>query len=370
MVSVTKEIVHYLLSPNDGVVDSVEYRRLIFVKLVLWASTVLLFSFSALHFLSTELPNRLVSGVDFVAALFTLYALIDLKRNQNVNRASLIATSSLFVFFISFALINQNESFGLIWLIFFPIIAITINHKKTGFIFSALFLILVYSLAFLGIGEWQNGLWNLESFLRLSIALTLIVIVMYVHEAAMYKAQAFELNTLKFFETLSLVDDLTQLANRRRIDEILNTELKRSNRYGSPFSVVLFDIDHFKRVNDTYGHLVGDHVLKKVAEVASENTRETETVGRWGGEEFLIILPEMTAQQAAQVAEKLRLAIAETQFSDIETPITCSFGVSQYDKQISIEQLVDEVDCALYEAKESGRNAVAVCKESANRLAS
>ena len=361
MISVFKELSHYLLSPSDGVVDSVEFRRHIFVKLILGSATTILFVFSFLHFFTSDSRQTLIATIDFIAALATLYGMVDLKRTQNINRASLIATLSLFVFFISFALVNQNESFGLIWLIFFPIIAITINRKVTGLVFAGLFLVIIYGMAFWGIGEWQNGQWDFESFLRLSIALALIIVVMYVHEAAMFKAQAFELRTLKLLEERALVDELTQLANRRRINELLNSEIKRNKRYHSTFSIVIFDIDHFKIVNDTYGHLVGDDVLKGLANVATNLTRETETVGRWGGEEFVIILPQIDAKQAAIVAEKLRIAISKTAFETIEKTITCSFGVAEYIENESLERLIERADCALYDAKESGRNQVSVC---------
>jgi len=361
MLSFFKDIYQYLLSPSDNVSDSKSFRKLILVKMVLALSTVVLLSFSFIHFFVFNGDHTFIAAIDLTAALFTLYAMFDLNRSGNTNRAGLIATSSLFVFFTSFAFLNQNESFGLVWLIFFPVIALTINNKRNGLLFSLAFLISIYIMAFQGIGEWQNGQWDLKSFLRLSISLALVVLIMYVHEASMSKAQEFEVSTLKFFEDLSLVDELTNVANRRRINELLDIEFKRAQRYQTPFALVLFDVDHFKTINDNYGHLVGDEVLKALAKLSTESTRDTETIGRWGGEEFVIILAQLNSEQARLVAEKLRTIIAETVFKGIDKSLTCSFGVAEYKQGESIEAMIECADSALYEAKESGRNQVIVC---------
>ncbi|MEA3404465.1 MAG: diguanylate cyclase [Pseudomonadota bacterium] len=360
MLSFFKEIHLYLLSEKDDVNDSKEYRRLIFVKLALGIVSTILLAFSGLHAFILDNGHELVAIVDFLAALVTIYAIIDLKINQNIDRAALIGTSSLFIFFITFSYLNQNESFGLIWLIFFPVIAITINQTQRGLRFALVFLLAVSILGFLGIGEWQDGAWDLKSFLRLSIALSLVIFVMYVHEITMDKAQKQELDTLKFFEDFSLIDELTKIANRRRINELLDIEFKRSKRYQTTFAIVLFDIDHFKQVNDTYGHLIGDDVLKALAKLVSNSIRETEMIGRWGGEEFMLILTESDQNTAFAVAEKIRRIIAETEFDGLKEKLTCSFGIAEYKKGLVLEEMIAQADQALYQAKSHGRNQVIV----------
>ena len=153
-------------------------------------------------------------------------------------------------------------------------------------------------------------------------------------------------------------DALTGLSNRVRLDEALQNEMHRTQRYGNTFSIIILDIDHFKRVNDTHGHLAGDAVLKKIAGVLAANLRQTDTAGRWGGEEFLILLPHQGRPTARALAEKLRTAIESTAFPGIGR-ITSSFGVAAYAAQDSVESLVKRADAALYAAKRSGRNRVA-----------
>lgn len=158
-------------------------------------------------------------------------------------------------------------------------------------------------------------------------------------------------------EKMAVTDRLTQLPNRAILDESLYSEINRSQRFGYPFSVIIFDIDHFKQVNDTYGHLIGDEVLKKFAVILKKETRQTDTAGRWGGEEFLVICRETKLEGAQSLAENLRLAIESASFGEAGK-LTSSFGVATYTDGDSANILVSRADEALYRAKNAGRNRV------------
>ncbi len=155
----------------------------------------------------------------------------------------------------------------------------------------------------------------------------------------------------------SVTDKLTGLFNRRKLDESFEYEIQRAERYQSTFSVILLDMDHFKSVNDEYGHLVGDEVLQVLATILSSNIRTVDVLGRWGGEEFLIICPQADLASAAILAEKLRNAIEEHDFSVVGSR-TCSFGVASWEAGENIDDVAARVDKALYRAKEQGRNCV------------
>lgn len=167
-------------------------------------------------------------------------------------------------------------------------------------------------------------------------------------------------------DRLARTDALTGIANRRSFFEMLGAEFRRSRRYARQLSVLMLDLDHFKVVNDQYGHPFGDHVLRRLAEVVSESIRESDLVGRYGGEEFAVALPEAGAEQAMRAAEKLRLAIEATEFRadgvppDGEPPvrITISLGVASLspDDDEDEFELIRRADQALYEAKRTGRN--------------
>jgi diguanylate cyclase (GGDEF)-like protein len=154
-------------------------------------------------------------------------------------------------------------------------------------------------------------------------------------------------------------DDLTALANRRRFTSALQQEIARSLRFGTALSLVLFDLDRFKRVNDRYGHQMGDAVLRRTAEVVRQRVRETDVAARLGGEEFAVLLSVTPLSGAATFAENLRSDIERRVIVDgVEWPTTASFGVAEFQPGMSIELLMAEADRALYRAKAAGRNTV------------
>ncbi len=159
--------------------------------------------------------------------------------------------------------------------------------------------------------------------------------------------------------SLSTTDTLTNLANRYHLNNALKQALSSAERYTRPLSVIILDLDYFKRVNDLYGHHAGDTVLQESARILRENCRESDTVGRWGGEEFLIICPETDKHEAAQLAEKLREMIPSVSMIYAHTQ-TASFGVSGYEDSDTQESIVIRADEALYRAKNDGRNCVRV----------
>lgn len=157
----------------------------------------------------------------------------------------------------------------------------------------------------------------------------------------------------------ALTDFLTGVANRRHLYHLLTYEIDKARRYDLTFSILLFDVDHFKRVNDVYGHQVGDRVLKELTQLTRNLMRRVDVLGRWGGEEFLLVLPATDVHGAARLAERLRSAMAQHRFEDVDA-ITASFGVTAYQWSEAAESLVDRADQALYQAKNDGRNRVVV----------
>lgn len=152
-------------------------------------------------------------------------------------------------------------------------------------------------------------------------------------------------------------DQLTGLYNRHKIESFMDQEVARCTRYGSTFSLIIFDLDHFKSINDRFGHNEGDAVLSGVSSLVIGGLRESEIAGRWGGEEFLIILPETSLELAVPVADRLRGSIESHRFS-IPEPVTVSVGVAAFRPGDTPHELIQRADAALYNAKESGRNCV------------
>ena len=163
------------------------------------------------------------------------------------------------------------------------------------------------------------------------------------------------------------MDALTGLNNRRHFFYLAEQEVKRARRYDRKLAAMMLDIDHFKQVNDTYGHASGDKVLQAIAELSKRTLRKQDTIGRYGGEEFAVILPETDISRAMEVAERLRVAIASCpiDISQGTVDLTVSIGVAALDTDgnMAVESLLDRADKALYAAKREGRDCVKVFNE-------
>jgi len=159
---------------------------------------------------------------------------------------------------------------------------------------------------------------------------------------------------------LTITDGLTHVANKRHFLDFLEREIARATRHNRPLSLVILDVDHFKEVNDRYGHLAGDRVLQGVAAVVATQVRRDEILARYGGEEFAVVMPETELEDAAVFAERIRLEVESAQFDYDEEPIrvTISLGAAALTPPDSLDSLIVRADTRLYEAKEGGRNRV------------
>lgn len=157
---------------------------------------------------------------------------------------------------------------------------------------------------------------------------------------------------------ISLTDPLTSVGNRRRLEQALALEIGRAERTGSKLCAVMADLDHFKHVNDTHGHDAGDRVLAAFGELLSRQTRATDIVTRFGGEEFIVLMPHTDLEYALVTAERIRAALAVARVKPLPDPVTASFGVAELAAGETGEALLARVDTALYAAKQAGRNCV------------
>ena len=185
---------------------------------------------------------------------------------------------------------------------------------------------------------WQNILLS---------NIIIIIILLFIYHTLQMKTK---------FEILAITDKLTKLYNRHKFYEIATNEIERSKRYKRPLSLIIFDIDHFKKINDTYGHDIGDYVLQELAKLIKKHIRKQDFAFRWGGEEFIILLPETDAQGAMKLAEKLRHIIESHKFKKVGQ-VTISLGVTEYSSSDKdIDEVVKRADNALYLSKKNGRN--------------
>ncbi len=192
--------------------------------------------------------------------------------------------------------------------------------------------------------KYETKIIDKENLIHISILLAILLLIFIVFYIYKQRNQ-------RELEFLSNTDSLTGLKNRRYIDHILQNQINKK------FSVIILDIDHFKQINDTYGHLVGDEVLVEVATLLKGNVNANDIIGRWGGEEFIIICKNTSAMEAQILANRVRTLLENKKFRNCEK-ITGSFGVSEAQKDLTIKDVLHNADSALYKAKNEGRNKV------------
>jgi len=311
--------------------------------------------YTAAHLLKKYYPNLKIIEVENTKEALKLvsenkaYAAIDIMPVlvYNINKyefANLkIAGKTPWEFKLRFILSKKEKNYQLLKLINRAIDTISQNKKES-----------IYK-------KWihvsiQKGFSLKEVFAIVATAGVIILIllfwVFYLHKE-IKKRKKIE-NRLK---VISSLDPLTGISNRFKINQTLLEQIEYSKRHDTPLSIIFFDIDHFKKINDTYGHIVGDKILKDLTKLIKNNLRKYDVFGRWGGEEFIIILPNTDINQAIEVAAKLKEKIKKHHFPKVKR-LTCSFGVTSLREDDDLTSLLNRADILMYEAKKRGRDRI------------
>lgn len=293
------------------------------------------------------------------AALLSLNGIAYLAtRNTTLQRRGFIILIT--VLFTYLAVNAVEDGSAIIWLFAYPPIIFYISEAKVGIIACVGGLAAV-TLLFSPLGDMVFDSPYSTSFrLTMLAVLSFEMSTCYVLDQSRRRSKLGLLKLAKEFEYAAKHDALTGLANRREAHEQLEAEYQRYLRNQRPFSVLLMDIDLFKSVNDTYGHHVGDETIVMVARILQEQSRKVDVLARWGGEEYLVLLPETETAEAVQTANRIRQKIAATPVHSDGQSIntTVSVGVASIQASESVDRLLQRADEALYRAKTLGRNRV------------
>lgn len=344
-----KNLIYPPLSFRRGSADYFLLRKVIMLNtfFILGIFAFSLFAFIHIFFIH----NYFIAFIDTVAFCVFLYLYLDLRHNNNLKKAATVGLLMLSLFMFTFVYFNHNSSFGLIWTIFVPIFAISQFKPKIGLAISLVYYLFLFTFLFFGVLFWNETSWDITSFLRLFVASILLTLVYFAIE------QSFEKVSTQL-KKLTNTDTLTSLFNRRKIDKIIEEKFHEYERYGTNLSIAILDIDDFKMINDKYGHIIGDTVLKEFAHLLMSNSRKTDAVGRWGGEEFIIIMPNTTLEQAILNMQRLMTKLASHDFMHVKT-FTCSVGVCQANTDLNtVDKLFQCADNALYNSKRNGKNQI------------
>lgn len=241
------------------------------------------------------------------------------------------------------------------------------NHERSSYFYSK-FITLKDSLFFLEFEHEQQQI-RKQIFLRNSFMIAFLVLLniaffIYIRYRSQVKAHGQLENKHEQLIEIARTDPLTELSNRRDIIEKIEYEQIRFERSKKPFVIIIGDLDLFKSINDRYGHDCGDYVLKEIAQILRTTIRKQDIVGRWGGEEFLLLLPETPLEGGKVAAEKVRKKIenSDLKYNNVLLSVTITFGVSVYNSVMDIDECIKKADQALYRGKHKGRNCVVTLK--------
>ncbi|NVK25129.1 MAG: GGDEF domain-containing protein [Gammaproteobacteria bacterium] len=252
------------------------------------------------------------------------------------------------------------ENTGPLWVFIVAPVSVFIHGLKRGLFDIALFLCITSIIMFVPFDSVYQASYTTEFKLRLIYSFLTVTFLSALYEYSREQSYNHTLELSKKYQQLANVDPLTQLSNRRDALEILKHEQNRLTRNCESLSVMVCDVDHFKKVNDQFGHNAGDAVLIELSNIFSEVIRHQDKVARWGGEEFLFILPQTSVNNAAVIAEKIRSIVEQHTFSFEEQKIqvTVSIGIDQFRESQNIDEVISSADQHLYHAKNAGRNQV------------
>lgn len=292
----------------------------------------------------------------FSGAVVTSFVAYKFFGHWRAHRNFLVFTFTIFYFYL---LVSGGESgTGIFWLYAYPLLVFSILGMHAGALVMA--AILSASLCILTIPGWLHLdlVYSASTKLRFSGSMLFVTIMAYTMERARVSAAVAHARVSSALEDLARTDELTGLLNRRGMAERIDAELARSVRDNQEMSVVICDVDFFKKINDRYGHDVGDEVLVRLADRLKETVRGSDSVGRWGGEEFIVLLPNTCIEQAFVLIERIRQLIAEEAFQfgqrSLDVSISCGLASTKFSTEYA--GLLKAADISLYEAKAGGRN--------------
>ncbi len=289
------------------------------------------------------------AGAKSLTALFCLGGLLVLDSPRLREYFHRLVAALLFVMSSIGAVTKVPDVSAFVWIPALPLMFFILASVRAAIVYTACYY-LIFVGSYIGSGHLDSEGPHTTLWWQASAAYFVVSLISY------WYARANERLALRL-RNAAEYDFLTGCANRRRLEEQLHREKLRADRYGIPFSVILLDLDNFKQVNDQHGHAEGDRLLVALSRLVSGQIRNSDIIGRWGGEEFVVLTPSTPLKQAVDLAEKLRHGIGLLKVND-ESQMSASFGVAQYRPGESLEELMERADNMLYQAKNNGKNRV------------
>jgi len=348
-------LVNYLKAGIDTKNYGEINRKIFIINLfgLVGMSIILAMAFTASYYHNYRLAVILFSA----SGIFYLGRLI-LKFTGNYHLSSGVILYSLFILMFYLVYAGGVNNTGPLWIFMIAPVTLFIGGFKKGLMDIAVFLLITMAMLFSPDEILLATSYSFDFKLRLLLSFLTVTFLSAIYEYSHQKSYQDIQEVSEKYEQLAKLDPLTQLSNRRDAINKLEYEQNRITRNKSQVGIILCDVDHFKAVNDNFGHEAGDLVLVKLAEFFSQHIRKQDTVARWGGEEFLFVLPDTSAEQASIFAHKIHKLLANfsVNYKGRQIPITVSMGVNEINNENCLHEAIGVADKYLYQAKQSGRN--------------
>ncbi|SCY52261.1 GGDEF domain-containing protein [Alkaliphilus peptidifermentans] len=305
---------------------------------------------------SKTLQSILINRVSFLVLVLILYLRVKLVENyQSLTYwftiyEMIIGISFLFVFYKYESPNFLIQSMGLIIII---LSIFLVPNKYKYMVFASVFI----SISFFILSKITIRDISFSEYSASIVYITLVIILTGISSYKINESRRIQYVNSKALIKMSETDALTGIYNKAKFNDEIKRWVQISNRYNTPLSLVMFDIDDFKKTNDKYGHLIGDKVLVSITNIVLKNLRQTDVFARWGGEEFVILMPNTQVEQAVDITERLRLIVFDNPVDEVEH-ISCSFGVVELTYNDDVDTFLHRADQNLYSAKNSGKNLV------------
>ena len=297
--------------------------------------------------------NIVLTSALFLASFVYFIGYYIYKKFKNIELCSTLIIYSLYLFMFYLVYSGGVENTGPLWIFIVAPVSVFIHGLKRGLVNLALFLAIISVIMFLLPENAFQATYTTAFKLRLIYSFLTVTFLSALYEYSRDQSYKQTLELSEKYHQLAHFDPLTQLSNRRDALRILKHEQARIRRNNEPLSVILCDVDHFKKVNDKYGHNAGDAVLVELSKILSDNIREQDCIARWGGEEFLFILPQTLAINAHVFAEKIheKMQTFVVNYEGEKIKVTISMGIEQLNGDQSIDEVINSADKYLYQAK-------------------
>jgi diguanylate cyclase (GGDEF)-like protein len=283
-----------------------------------------------------------------------------IKINNNLTLSSSIVLYSLYCLMFYLTYNGGVSNTGPLWIFIVAPVSVFVHGLKRGMVDLLFFILIICCILYFPQNIISHAFYTSEFKFRLILSFLTVTFLSALYEYSRLQSYKYILELSKEYQKLARFDPLTNLSNRRDALNVLESEKNKITQTDNVVAIILCDIDYFKKINDRYGHSLGDKTLTELSDIFTHLIRKEDCVARWGGEEFLFILPETSARNAYKMAEKIQSSLKEHNITFNNEPIkvTVSMGISQLDNKNSIDQAINLADKYLYEAKNAGRNEI------------